>query len=88
VLLRASGRESARLPINNLSRGGAALRCDWSLAPGDAVEVELPGAEGAVAGRVVRSGGDELAVVFTQEPAALARIDRALDRLGKVRAAA
>ncbi len=81
VGLRTQGGDTARLPLNSFSRGGAALRCDLVLPPGATVEVDLPGSDGAVPGRVVRSGDGELAVVFSSDPQVLARIDRALDGL-------
>ena len=83
-----TGHDATRVPVHNLSRGGAALGCDQTLPPGATVEVELPGSGGAVPGRVVRSGGDELVVVFGADPAVLARIDRALDVLSPTRHAA
>jgi hypothetical protein len=86
VTLRASGR-SERIAVRDLSRGGALLACDWSLPSGSALEVELP-AVGVVAARVARAGPNGLALVFSSDPAALARIDRALEVIGGRRAAA
>lgn len=74
--------------LEDLLRGGAALRLDQSLAAGIQLELELPGAGGAVSARVVRSGGGRLGVVFPQDPAVTACIDRALDAPGKISAAA
>ena len=88
VILQSKGHPSSRFALRNVSRGGAALACDWTLAAGTAVEVELPEAGGAVHGRVVRCDGGELAVVFSSEPGALARIDRALAALPRTRLAA
>ena len=79
--LRGQGGDTVRVPVNDLSRGGAALRCAMVLSPGTTVDIDLPGADGAVPGRVVRSGDGELAVVFSSDPGVLARIDRALDGL-------
>ena len=79
--VRTAGREPARVDLRNLSRGGAALACNWPLTPGTAVHVDLPGAGGEVAGRVVRRDADGLGVVFSSEAGALARIDRALNAL-------
>ncbi len=86
--LRTPGGDTMRAALNNLSRGGAALRCDIVLPPGATVEVDLPGSDGAVPGRVLRSGGGELAVVFSSDPQVIARIDRALDGLVPTRRAA
>jgi methyl-accepting chemotaxis protein len=87
VTLRGSGRE-ARVALRDLSRGGAALICEWTVAAGSEVEIELPNAAGMVTGRVARSDGHELAVVFAGDAANLARVDRALDALGAAREAA
>ena len=79
--LRASG-QTGRAVLFDVSRGGASLECDWSLTAGSPLEVELPGGGGGVAARAVRSEGGRLAVVFSSEPAAIARIDRAIDAIG------
>jgi methyl-accepting chemotaxis protein len=79
--LRTPGDGTTHVPVTNLSRGGAALVCDLTLPPGAAVEVDLPGSDGVLPGRVVRSGDGELAVVFSSDPQVIARIDRALDGL-------
>ena len=77
ALLRAPGREPARVAIQDISRGGAALACDWPLAAGAPVSLELE-AGGIVPGRAVRSGQGRLAIVFQQDAASLERLDRAL----------
>ena len=81
VGLRTTGRSPARVELRDMSRGGAALACDWPLAPGTAVTVELPEAAGEVPARVVRRDAAGLAVVFSSDAAALVRIDRVLDAL-------
>jgi methyl-accepting chemotaxis protein len=86
--IRVKGRSPARMDLRNVSRGGAALACDWTLPSGSALDVELPEAGGPVPARVVRSGNGELAVVFSSEPHALARIDQALAGLTGVKRAA
>jgi hypothetical protein len=58
------------------------------LPSGAAVEIDLPHGGGSVTARVVRCGAGELAVVFSSEAAALARIDSALDALATARRAA
>lgn len=87
VIFRAAGRDG-RVALGDLSRGGALLRCDWSLGAGAAVEIELPNGGGNVTGRVVRSDGQEVGLVFGGDPATLASIDRALDALAALPAAA
>jgi methyl-accepting chemotaxis protein len=79
--LRLPGREPISAVLKDLSRGGASLQCDLTLAVGDEVGVELPDAGGAITARAVRSGGGLLAVVFHQDAADPARVDRALDAL-------
>ena len=86
--LRTAGREPIRAGLHDLSRGGAALTCEWPQAPGTAVTVDLPSAGGEVAARVVRRDAGGLAVVFSSEATALARIDRALSALQQVARAA
>jgi hypothetical protein len=48
----------------------------------------LPGAGAAVPARISRCESKGVAVVFTSDPASLARIDRALDAIGGRRTAA
>ena len=67
---------------------GAAMASDWTVSAGTELETELPNGGGTVTARVVRSGGGELAVVFSAESQALARIDRALAALTQTRRAA
>ena len=85
--LRASGR-TGEVVVRNMSRGGASLDCDWPMAAGTPFEIDIPGAGGSVAGRVVRSGDGSLAVLFSSDPTTLARLDRVLDALVPQRTAA
>ncbi len=87
VSLRAQGRDVSA-ELRDLSRGGASLVCDIKLVAGVTAELDLPNAGGAVTGRVARSDGRELGLVFGSDPANLARIDRALDGLGPLAVAA
>jgi methyl-accepting chemotaxis protein len=77
--LRAPGRGQEDVAIEDISRGGVALRCGWPLAVGTDVEIALPDGAGDVAGRVVRTGANIVAITFRQDGASLERIDRALD---------
>ena len=88
VGVQTKGHSATRLTLRDISRGGAALVCDWTLAPGTPIELELPQADGPVPARVVRCDGGALAVVFSSEPHALVRIDRALAALTQRRRAA
>jgi hypothetical protein len=86
--LRTAGHAPGRVTIKDLSRGGAALACDWDLMAGTPVEIDLPDGTGIVTARVVRSGGGELAVVFNADPQSGAGIDRILEGLAQKRRAA
>ena len=81
VGMKVQGRPAARAELRNMSRGGAAMASDWAVSAGTELEVDLPNGGGTVTARVVRSGGGELAVVFSAETQALAKIDRALATL-------
>jgi len=87
VTLRVPGRPAVTVPLRDLSRGGAALRYEQSLSAGSHIEMELPAAGGVVPARVARCEQGTLGIVFQQEPAALARIDRALAALSQAVAA-
>jgi methyl-accepting chemotaxis protein len=85
--LQTAGRPKARAPVVDISRGGAALRCDWPLDPGVEVDLELPGADGSVTARVVRCDRGVLALAFRQEATMLRRVDQVLTRIGDNRMA-
>ncbi|HEY1933789.1 MAG TPA: methyl-accepting chemotaxis protein [Acetobacteraceae bacterium] len=82
AMLRVPGNANQRVAINDISRGGVSLRCDWSAAAGTEVQVELPGASGAVAARIVRSARGMLALTFRQDAAMLRCVDQALAHIG------
>jgi len=81
AVLRLPGRVAQRVPIIDISRGGVSLRCDEVAEAGTEVEVELPGAEGAVRARSVRCDRGVLALAFRQDEAVLRRVDRVLAAL-------
>ena len=83
--LRTPGRNQVRAAIGDLSRGGANLTCDWKLAAGTTVEIDLPQAQTAVSARVVRCNGERIAIVFGSDAVTIASIDRALDALPRER---
>jgi methyl-accepting chemotaxis protein len=85
--LRGDGRTMEAV-VRNISRGGAALACDWSLPAGTPLEIDLSAAGGSIAGRVARSAGGVLIAVFSADPTVLERIDRALDAIARRRMAA
>jgi len=88
--LRAPGQSETRVVIDDIARGGIALRSAWSADVGTEVQVELPGAAGAVSARVVRSERGLLALAFRQDAAVLRSVDQAMARItaGAVAAAA
>ncbi|HEY1936257.1 MAG TPA: methyl-accepting chemotaxis protein [Acetobacteraceae bacterium] len=88
VVLRTAGHDAARVALEDVSRGGAAVRCDWVLPVGTEASLDLPQAGGAVSGRVVRAAGGLLALVFRQDAESSARVDRAIAALQQARAAA
>jgi methyl-accepting chemotaxis protein len=76
--LSAQDQPSASAVVQDISRGGIAVDINWRLPAGTEVAVELPGAGGLIAARVVRADGKLLALVFRQGSENLVRIDRAL----------
>ncbi len=88
AVLHPGGQAELRVAIVDISRGGAAFRCDWSADVGTELRMDLPGADGTVVARVVRSDNGLLATAFRQEEATLRLVDKALARLGSRLAAA
>ncbi|CAH2602816.1 HAMP domain-containing protein [Rhodovastum atsumiense] len=84
----AAGHAAAPFTIQDISRGGVAVNCTWTLPPGAEATVELPGLGRPVGCRVVRSGSGGLALVFRQDPATLELVDRALAGFTPARRAA
>ncbi len=76
--LLVPGDAPRRLVINDLSLGGVALRTDWSGPAGMGVALRLPGAEGPVAARVVRSDGGILGLSFQQKEGVLRLVEQAI----------
>ncbi|KAA5612708.1 methyl-accepting chemotaxis protein [Rhodovastum atsumiense] len=82
AMLAAAGRGRVTVPVQDISRGGLAVLCDWTLPAGAEVTIELPQAGGEIHARVVRSNGRDLGLVFRQDVATLARVDRVLAGIG------
>ncbi len=78
ALLRAPGHPDQSVAILDISRGGAALQCDWPLSVGSEVQVAFDGADNPVGARTVRCKGGILALTFRQDEAALRRVDNVL----------
>lgn len=81
--LHAPGRGATHVVINDISRGGVGLRCDWQAAGGAEVEIDLPGSDKAVVARMVRRRDGLLALAFRQDAAVLRRVDLALDHISR-----
>ena len=67
-----------RASIQDISRGGLGLHCDWKADSGAEVMMVLPGTEQAVAGRVIRAAEGSLGLAFRQDAETLAAVDQAL----------
>ena len=76
--LRAAGDAVQQLVINDISLGGVALLSGWTAPVGMGVELNLPGADGPVAARVVRSDGNVLALSFQQNERVLEIVGQAI----------
>ncbi len=87
VNLEAQGR-STGVTLLDLSCGGGAIFCEWRLPAGTAVDIGVPTVGGRITGRVVRSDGHDVGVVFSDDPANLAQVNRVLDMLTSLPAAA
>jgi methyl-accepting chemotaxis protein len=88
VTVRIPGQADRKAPLRDISRGGAAVAGAWRLSAGQEIELDLPNGGGAVVGRVVRCDGLVLSVVFHQDDATAERVGRAIEALGRRRAAA
>lgn len=79
--LRMAGHREDSATSRDISRKSLALDCIWLADAGTNIEMDLPGAAGAVHGQVVRSGSGRLVVAFKQDPATLAQVDRVLNAI-------
>ena len=82
--VRLSGQAEIEVTIRDISRGGMGLECDLKAECGSEATLLLPGTDDAVAARVVRANGGLLGLVFRQEAASLAQVDRAIDHIARV----
>ena len=85
--LLLSGQAEIDVTIHDISRGGVALQCAVKAECGSEATLVLPGTDEAVAARVVRAYDGLLGLVFRQEAASLARVDRAIDHIARAPAA-
>jgi len=85
--LRLASQAALEVTIRDISRGGGAVACAVAPACGSEATLLLPGTDGEVAARVVRANDGVLGLVFLQEAATLAQVDRALDHVARAPAA-
>uniref|UniRef100_UPI001386B187 PilZ domain-containing protein n=1 Tax=Muricoccus nepalensis TaxID=1854500 RepID=UPI001386B187 len=69
------------MEIRDASRGGAALASAWEPAPGTPLEMAVPGLDGTLPARVVRSGNGAVAIAFRQDTTSMGLADRMLERI-------
>jgi methyl-accepting chemotaxis protein len=86
--LRLAGQNAVQVTVKDLSLGGIALRYSRPVALGTEVSVELPGAGGAMNGRVVRVEGGVLGIEFQDDAAVRSRLERVMQSLMVARQAA
>jgi methyl-accepting chemotaxis protein len=83
TLLRDGGRTGLR--IRDISRGGIALEGNFTLDVGAEVRLDLPGANHAVAARIVRCADQVIGLSFKQDGESLAQVDEVLRCVGRLR---
>ena len=82
TVLHAPGAEAMRVTILNISRGGVALRTDWSAQAGTEVRLDLPGLGEPAFARVAYRRDGLLALAFRQDEAMLRQVDAVLEQIG------
>jgi methyl-accepting chemotaxis protein len=88
VKFQALGRPPEQVVLGDISRGGAAIGYKGQLPAGTEVEITLPGDREPLSCRVVRTAENGmLAVVFNQDSATHARVDRVMAAIRTPRAA-
>jgi methyl-accepting chemotaxis protein len=75
-------RAGTSVEVQDISRGGVALVCDWSPPAGEAVSVAIGTSRSLIDGRVIHTRAGILTIAFAQDAANLALIDEALTNLG------
>jgi methyl-accepting chemotaxis protein len=76
--LSMTGHDRISAVVSDISCGGVALTCDFTVPIGTEVQVDLP-AVGTVPGRIARSGNGLVVVSFRQDAASVANLRKALD---------
>jgi methyl-accepting chemotaxis protein len=88
VVIRVARQADRPAVLHEISPGGATVLGEWRLPAGHEIEIELPNGGGVVAGRVVRCDGGRFAAVFRQDDVTADRVQRAMDRIVRLPAAA
>jgi methyl-accepting chemotaxis protein len=81
AVLRSWGGKDMRAVVQDVSRGGISLRCDWQAAAGTEVQIVLPGTDRAVTARMVRVADGLVGLTFRHDPATLALVGAALKHI-------
>ncbi len=77
----AGGDPSAVAQVEDISRGGAALRCRWPVTAGQLVSIVIRQGHAAIQGRVVRQDSERIGMSFLQSAENLALVDEVLASL-------
>jgi hypothetical protein len=86
--LRIAGGQEFDAGVRDISRSGAALVSAREASPGKEITIARPGETQQIRGRVARSGEGLIAMMFLQDAANLVAVDRVLDGIGRLAAAA
>jgi methyl-accepting chemotaxis protein len=79
--LTLRGLAQVQAVVRDISRGGIALSCNTTAAPGTEVTVGLPAGAGSVTGRIVRCSNGVASIAFRQDEASMRIVDHALDAI-------
>ncbi len=85
AVLRPRGGADMRAVVQDVSRGGVALRCDWQAPAGTEVQVVLPGTDAPLTARMIRATDGLSSLAFRHDAETLALVDAALRHIGTPR---
>jgi methyl-accepting chemotaxis protein len=82
VTVQPRGHERMQVTLEDISFGGASLGCTAQLDSGHELELlDLAGAGGIVAARVVRASGTRMGIAFRQDDDTIARVQAAMSEV-------
>jgi len=87
VTIETAGQPARQARIQDISRSGMALESGWASAAGVEARITFPGDRTVLSGRVARTGVGIVAIVFRQDNATIAEVDRIIDSIKARRAA-